>query len=131
MIQARSIFDFGAIANSIHATQINSKAIELALLSANQNLTDRVVEIDAGYDFYILTSAIFDVHNVTLKIDGNLLVSNNLSEWLSLPNLNYSKAALYFSSSSYIGISGNGMIDGQGYNWWWYTILCLCEKRPQ
>lgn len=81
-----SIDDFGAISNenSIEAAYKNSKAIVDAAKFANKNQTDREILIPPGKVFVVFNITLENLFNVTLRIDGILMTSNNIDEWESL-----------------------------------------------
>ncbi|GMI13372.1 hypothetical protein TrLO_g7960 [Triparma laevis f. longispina] len=113
---AISIDEHGAIAGEtgFEAAQANSLAIEDAFAAAQDSQDDRVVEIPAGSSYYIYSSTLANLTDVTFKIDGELIVHDTLEDW---PDEN----GLYvfgFTDMNGLIITGNGKINGQGHDWW-------------
>lgn len=81
MCACADIREFGAISgDSSDATAtVNSAAILKAILAANASSTDRTVLVPAGLNFTVFNTSISNVNDVTLQIDGVLVVSNNIS----------------------------------------------------
>lgn len=127
----QSILSYGAIAgdSSNDAGWTNSAAFTKALLAANSSNTDRTVLIPANNEFYIFEVEVSNLFNITITIDGNLYVSNNISAWPT-SNSRHILASLYIGDSSGITINGTGTFDGQGYDWWWYVIVTATDNRP-
>eukprot|EP01098_Paradermamoeba_levis_P006122 TRINITY_DN2541_c0_g1_i1.p1 TRINITY_DN2541_c0_g1~~TRINITY_DN2541_c0_g1_i1.p1 ORF type:complete len:556 (+),score=189.58 TRINITY_DN2541_c0_g1_i1:98-1669(+) len=123
-----NIEDYGAVAgdNSNSVALSNTKAIEKAFLVANSS-QDRTILVPEGKKFYIFNVEVEFMYNVTLQVDGILLASNNITFW---EKLEIKGSVIYFANSSYLTLQGKGVIDGQGYDWWWYTILSFKDFRP-
>jgi polygalacturonase len=128
---AVSILQFGAVPNSNTnaAALANSQAIMSALYAANKS-DDREALVPAGLSFYIFNSTLYNLYNVTLRIDGELLLSNNLSAWPNASGFGGCEGALQFEDTNYLRLTGSGLVDGQGYDWWWYVILLGADIRP-
>ena len=124
---AHSISDFGAVPNdpSNSAAAANSLALQKALVAANTSVTDRVALVPAGDSFYYFWVKVNYLVNVTLQIDGTILISNNLTatEWPA-------DASLWFEHARGLTLTGTGKIDGQGYDWWWHVIITDKDQRP-
>lgn len=88
---------------------------------------ERVVIVDAGKNFSFFNATVAGLTDVTLQVDGALVVSDNLTAW---PAPGGAEAALYFQSATNLRITGAGVIDGQGYNWWWSVFLGHHDIRP-
>lgn len=130
---AMSITSFGAVANdaSNAAAYANAKALNLALNAANANSTDRTVVVPHGMSFTIFNTTLTDLHSVTLSIQGTLLISTNLTEWTNISTNRNAYGVLKFEDCTDITVNGGGMVDGQGYGWWWYVILGHPDVRPK
>ena len=129
-IAAHSIADFGAVTNdvSVSAAAANTLALQKALVAANSSTTDHVALVPAGASYCYFWVKVDYLVNVTLQIDGTLLVSNNISatEW----PVEGEFASLWFENARGLTLMGNGMIDGQGYDWWWHVIITKQDHRP-
>lgn len=130
-----SIDHFGADAddNSFRAAQANSRAIQRAFLAANRlpTFADRTVEVPAGSTYYILNSTMSELHDVTLQLDGTLMLFNRLEAWPVDGTRGW--YALEFTNCSGVTVTGNGggLIDGQGWDFWVATLLGRSHsKRP-
>ena len=89
--------------------------------AANASGTDRVAEIPANYNFTVFcVPALATLTNVTIVIDGGIIVNNNLTatQWPARRD-----AIIAITGSADIEITGSGVIDGQGYDWWWAIFL--------
>jgi polygalacturonase len=118
-----NILNYGAIENdfSNNACYINSAAIEQACIAANQSIGGRTVLIPSNKEFCIFSSEVHQLHNVTFQVEGKLTISNNITEWLN--NIVTYTAALNFIECKDFTMNGNGVLNGQGYDWWWATTL--------
>ena len=129
---AYSIVDYGAVpnVNSNEAAWTNSVALTAAILAANNSVTDdRTALIPANYSFYIFEVEVSKLFNITIEIDGTLLISNNITAWPP-SNPKHTLAALYIGDSEYIILQGKGVFDGQGYDWWVYVFETTIDNRP-
>lgn len=131
-ISCHSILDFGGIPNNVssYSAHTNVNAIKKAFYVANTDPNDRTVLIPPNQSFYFAEVALWNLHNVTLQIDGVWLLSNDFGDWPFPDQVNHSLAGLFIGQSSLITITGSGMIDGQGYDWWWATIILERDRRP-
>lgn len=118
---SHSIVSFGAVAgdSSTEVAFNNSRAIESALAAASP---DDVVVVPAGDPFYVSATSAAGMRDVTLRLEGQLLASDDIAAW---PNKTATEAqdVLTIANSTGFTIDGGGGIDGQGYNWWWAAIL--------
>lgn len=112
---AHNIEDFGAKAGyeTFEIAVSNAKAFVKAFLMANASETDRTVLVPSGRSYYMYAANLSLVNDVTIQLDGNLKYSDEIHRW---PSENF--ALLYFSYCHGIRVTGRGMIDGQGLNWW-------------
>ena len=118
-IEGYSIVEYGGVAN-VSTNEValqNSAALLQTIFAANSSSTDRVVLIPPNLFFFIFDVSVSNIYNVTIKIEGGLVISNNITEWATQTGTN----SLYFTSSHYITIEGGGVFDGQGYDWWWFV----------
>jgi polygalacturonase len=119
---AHLIEDFGAVRDdsTLQTALLNSDAIKQAFEAAsNVNNEDFVVEIPADSTYHIYSSDIQDVHDVTFQIDGNLIVHDTIEDWPEENGL----FVFNFEDSTGLTLTGSGTVDGQGYKWWWATLL--------
>jgi hypothetical protein len=127
-----SILSFGAVANSASnaASQINAAALTKAMYAVNSDPTDRVVIIPAGLRFTFFNVTLSKLTNVVLRVDGTMAINNNISAWPQLNNDGGGFGCFEFVDCVNVTLEGSGMIDGQGYDWWWYVWITGNDKRP-
>lgn len=118
--------DFGAVAGveDWDTAVQNANAFLKALLAANASDSDRTVIFSEGSSYFMYAMNGTDLHDVTIQIDGTLRYSDEIKNW---PSKNY--ALMYFTGCEGIHITGKGMIDGQGLNWWRYCYTGV-DERP-
>ena len=116
-----SITKFGAVANdtSVSTTLANSAAIAATFAAANAG-PDKIVEVPAGQTFYVMNASMDGLTGVEFQINGKLVMNNNETAW---PVGAKHFAAFTFTNCVGLTVSGNGTVDGQGYNWWWKVLL--------
>ena len=80
--------------------------------------------------FYIgPVSRQFNRTSLTLAIEGSLVAMNDISQWRVVDG-GYLAVFTFFNCSD-LTIKGKGMLDGQGYVWWWHDIFVqLKHSRP-
>ena len=127
---AHSIANLGAVPNnpSDSAAAANTLALQKALVAANASATDREVLVPAGGSYYYYWLKVDYLVNVTLRIDGTILVSNNITATAWLVSGDF--ASLWFERARGLTLTGSGKIDGQGYDWWWHVIINKTDHRP-
>lgn len=138
-----SILSFGAIPSdpSMAASVANGKALYSAMLAANSGLNNtRTVLVPGGLNFTILPYApASNLHNVTILLEGVLTANTaNFTTWPNntAPGYYIDSTALdviFIGNSSGITITSpsyTGMIDGNGYLWWWYCLVGGYDNRP-
>mmetsp|Transcript_17902 Transcript_17902/g.34219 ORF Transcript_17902/g.34219 Transcript_17902/m.34219 type:complete len:525 (-) Transcript_17902:197-1771(-) len=127
-VAAFSIDDFGAIPKnaSLQAARINAVAISLALGSANlDSAGDRTVLVPQGNTYFFMPVRAADLRNVTLRVEGDLIASDLIAHWPTLPGRGAPLYAdiLTFSGCEGVAVRGEGKIHGQGFRWWLRTLL--------
>jgi len=129
--QSLSIADFGAIPNlktwevAVH----NSECFSKALLQANQSRVDRTVEFPAGTTYYLANSTHADLQSVHVQVDGTVIFSDDIKKFPLDEGGGGRNPFWQFTNSEFLHLSGSGVIDGQGLEWW---RLCYTgnDKRP-
>lgn len=112
--KALNIEDFGAV-HGVQTWEValkNAEAFVAALESANAGV-DRTIVFGSQKTYYMYAvngSNLMDLH---IRIDGTIVYSDEIKRW---PDKNF--ALMYFTDCQDMLISGSGMIDGQGLNWW-------------
>lgn len=87
--------------------------------AANSSETDRTVVLPKGAVVSILPVFFNYVKNVTLRIDGTLLVSKNFKAFPPRSmNDDQNIGVIQWERSEDILVEGKGTFDGQGYMWW-------------
>lgn len=133
-VASLNIDDFGTRPNdkSFDAAVINGKAIFNAINAAN-NGNDKTILIDGngGKIYTMVPAGYFDnLINITIRIDGRVNAwEGDVSKW---PQNSHGDSISMFSISNTqnLVITGNGIVDGFGYNWWWEVILTGHDNRP-
>lgn len=130
---AHKISDFGAIPdNSSYDSVItNGKALEQAILAANSSTSDRLVLVEGSSLYHIVpNSYLSNLINVTIQIDGTLVSwDGDMSLW-PRDGSNHSMPLIYVTNSYNVTFTGNGILEGYGYRWWWHVILFGEDNRP-
>ena len=130
------IVTFGAVPNVNTSMQakLNGAALAAAIARANSNSSasiNRTVLVPAGQNFWIIPAVpSYTVSAITIDIQGNLscYTTNFTTHW---PGANTSAYDLFsFIDSTGVTIQGSGVVDGSGYDWWWYVILTGKDHRP-
>jgi len=67
--------------------------------------------------FIRIEPIIYGLSDVTLQIDGNFILHNDTSLWRMVDDESYYNA-IDIRDSTNIMITGNGVVNGQGYIWW-------------
>ncbi len=68
--------------------------------------------------------------NIVLHLDGVFRIFNNITLWPTQNNDGGPYCCFFFQNCSGVVLEGNGVIDGSGYNWWWFVIITGIDKRP-
>eukprot|EP01041_Mallomonas_annulata_P010110 gene10110-21063_t len=128
-----TIDTYGAIVgdSSSSSANKNSNALYKALQKASASSGDnRIVLIPSTQIYYINALYVNNLKSITLKIEGKLIVTNDLTYWPK-DSSGYLISALHFVSCHYLTITGNGIIDGQGWNWWNTVVSTYKDTRPR
>jgi polygalacturonase len=129
-----NITDYGAVGDG---KTICTEAINKAILAANKADGGRVV-VPAGT---FLTGAIYLKSNVNLYVsegavvkfstDPNAYLPAVYTRWEGVECINYSPL-IYAYKEKNIAITGKGLLDGQGANWWnWKRLPQRREDRTK
>ena len=92
---------------------------------------DRTVVVPAHKKFYQYPWSVYGQSNITLQIDGTIVLQQNVSAW---PRIDGSCAdAINFTTCDQLVVQGSGTIDGQGFEWWVLTLENKLRKggRPR
>jgi polygalacturonase len=126
---------FGAVAgaDTYAAAITNGLALFNAVAAANNGTGgSRTVLVPAGSQYWMLPHApMIGLTNVTLLLSGDIQAwTSNLTLW---PNDTSGSALnlLEIDGSTGVTITGGGNVYGNGYGWWWLTLLALIpDNRP-
>ena len=114
--------------SSVEAAYLNAYAIERCFDNAFSNETDRTVEVPAGKTYFIGPVTVKDISNVTFLVQGTIAAIDDVYSWSYDSSF---KNVFDFNNCSDLTFTGKGEIDGQGFVWWWHTILVTIHKgRP-
>lgn len=80
---SHSIEDFGAVPNvpDIDVARKNSEAFLKAINAANEDPIDRVALVPVANLWFVFNVTASNLFNVTIRIEGALMISNNITEW--------------------------------------------------
>ena len=71
-----------------------------------------------------------NIQDIEICIDGKLIFFDEISAWPLTDNQEYFNG-IDFHNSINITLTGNGIIDGQGWVWWWeFLIGNIVKQRP-
>ena len=132
-LQSFNIDDFGAIVNepSYEAAITNGKAFNAALYAANSSATDRFVIIDSGKWYGMLPAGSIDrLVNVTIQFDGKFNSWDEDHSKYPRDDSGHVYNFISFQNTEGLVIKGNGVIEGNGYSWWFDVILNGEDNRP-
>ncbi|OMJ70769.1 hypothetical protein SteCoe_31190 [Stentor coeruleus] len=129
---ALNIDQFGAISgeSAFHVAIKNGEAFNNAVISANTG-SDRTVVISAGKTYWMLPAGtLYNLNNLVINIDGTIIAwGGEEGEWPTGPN-GHVLDLISIQNTNNLTIQGTGLIEGQGYNWWWKVILTGKDNRP-
>ena len=128
-----NIDDYGAQAeeNSLAAAQANAKALTAALVAANTTGPGSVVLLEQGSSCVSMPFGGSGHVGVRIVIDGTLRMCDLSACRDSWPSDGSYRPFLQWDDGVQNTLEGTGMIDGQGYIWWWLFLLGrLAHKRP-
>jgi len=114
--------------SDVYDALYNGEAVYQAIQDANEN--DMII-LEKNENIYYIPYNLWDKkNNITLKIDGKVILHDNYSAWPMISESEY-YSAFHFTNSKNIIITGNGKIDGQGFNWWSaFQKKKIVRKRP-
>jgi polygalacturonase len=132
------ISDFGGYMNAENDTYSalqNGIAFYDAIMSTNPY--DIVILQENETIYYIPNSneennasIIYGIQNITIQLNGLMILHDNISAWSMQSDGKYSNA-IDIRNSDGITIRGNGTINGQGILWWWeFLIGVIPRQRP-
>mmetsp|Transcript_21753 Transcript_21753/g.53266 ORF Transcript_21753/g.53266 Transcript_21753/m.53266 type:complete len:504 (-) Transcript_21753:304-1815(-) len=130
-----SIEDFGAVAGDDGKWKENINAILIGFQKASEQ--KRVLVVPSGKTYSMMGLRLDGIQDVKFRIDGTLKGVPDFDNWPLQPG----------STTSYLGMleiinsrnvtitsssRGRGLLNGQGYTWWWSNILQVqTKKRPE
>ena len=130
---AFDIRDYGAIADEtkVQSEMINAEAFADAIAAANATMTEeRRVIVPENYTFSCMPINVRYVTNITIQIDGTLLVSKNHKRYPLDGSNVYDFLAFQYVQG--VKIEGKGSVQGQGFMWWVRELLGRNKNgRPQ
>eukprot|EP00347_Sterkiella_histriomuscorum_P020779 403336490 len=134
LTMAHNILDHGAVFNQSDTQSAfkNQQAFWATLAVANSSTTDREVYIpsssgsDENLIFTFMPIWMEYLTNITFRVDGVMQLSDDYENW----PLNGKSVYNFWtvSDSKNITITGNGLIEGQGY-WWWMREYMVLNKH--
>lgn len=132
IVYCLDIEDFGAKSEdaSLKTALLNGAALNAALLAANSG-PDKTVIIQSEKTYTMLPAG--DVNNledITIQLDGKINAWGGAEEEWPLDSTGKAMTLISINYSTNLTIKGSGIIDGQGYRWWWKTILTGKDNRP-
>ena len=85
---------------------------------ANNDPNDRTVVIPKDQLFSSMPVWASNLNDVTLTIDGVLETSPHIDDWTLDEAGDGTRNFIEITDSKYFNINGEGIVEGQGYDWW-------------
>ena len=128
------INDFGGSSNGesdVLTAQNNGVAFSKMIKSSKPNDTIYILKNETIYYIPDQENPFFsNLTNITIIIDGKIILHDNNTMWPMYNDLSYYNA-FDIRDSNNVNITGSGTIDGQGYNWWKDFLLHkIVRQRP-
>lgn len=98
----------------------NSQALIKMITAANEDDYDRVAYVPPE-TYYFSAIEVDNLSNLIIEIDGILRAHSDIEEWPK-DNGGTGLDEIIIRSSTNVTLRGKGVIDGQGYRWWWNSI---------
>jgi polygalacturonase len=114
-----SVDDYGAIdgVDTWEASVHNAKVFYDVMNIANTDSNDRTVVFPVGKTYFLANNTFDGLKDISLQVEGTMRFSNEIRSY-PLNNGGGRNALIHFTNSESIHVSGHGIIDGQGLNWW-------------
>ena len=103
---------------SLEDTQKNAAAFVKCFDMAQNDPVDRTVVLPRGHIFESMPVDLYNLSNVTLKIDGTWMPSPYWEQWPLYSDGSKVLPLFQVNDSENFNIEGEGVVEGQGYDWW-------------
>ena len=117
--------------NSEEAERNNAEIFTEALRLVNENTSgDRTLWVPSYNDFSMFPINATNLDDVTIKIDGKIRATQNFRQWPIEDDAHVH--FIHLVNCTDIIFEGSGIVDGQGYMWWFREILNQnIARRPK
>jgi len=102
------------------------RALEASVFAAERGV-DKTVLVP-GKTYYFFTTSISNIRMVNIVVNGKIIFLDDIEQW-PMDSKGSKFPQLGFLNCSSISLSGDGVIDGNGYKWWWYVISILFKRK--
>jgi len=100
----------------VDEAQQNGEIFHQVLQDADSG--DRVILSSGEYMYYIPHAHVEGLHDVSVVLDGSMILHDNISAWPYVDETESYMNAIEIRSSTNVTITGRGVMDGQGMVWW-------------
>ena len=111
--------DYGAyVAGEWGVNEAKQNGVIFYQILQDADAGDRIILSSGESMYYIPYSYVDDLHDVSIVLDGNMILNNNISAWPYVDDTESYMDAIDIRNSTNITITGSGVMDGQGMVWW-------------
>jgi len=122
--------DYGAYVSGesdVNKALQNGEIFLETLQKANNG--DRIILSEYETMYFIPDSYAEELHNISIVLNGNLILHNNISAWGYVEETESYLNAIDIRKSTNITITGNGVMDGRGHSWWFGFLKGTVSRR--
>lgn len=124
LLAVHNLDDYGGQATTtepdVRVAKANSDALIKMLNASNSDANDRIAFVPNKV-YYFSAIQVDDLHDIVFQVDGILRAHSNIREWPKDQG-GTGLDEMIFKNANNFTLRGSGVIDGQGYGWWWNSI---------